>query len=115
MKIKKLYFETLKNGGLTLSKKLKVVEFSRGFQASFKDFENIISIMDFKTFKKCLKFYKKLLKRCKNCFIGLWVENNKIYFDVSKYFYFEGQAVFFGVVNKQKAIFDWSTKESVYL
>lgn len=114
MRFKKLYVETLKNGGLTLSSNLKAVEFSRGFQASFKDFEKVIYI-DFETFKQVLKDYKKLLRRFKNCFIGLWIDEGKIYFDISKYFNFEVHAVFFGVINEQKAIFDWSKKESIYL
>lgn len=111
---RKIYNLTIKNGGLTLSKRLKVVDFSSGYQVSKRYYETKCKIT-FKDFKKFLKVYRKILKQYKNSYIGLWVDNDTLYFDISNYYAFLNAALIFGFVNNQKAIFDWSTNESIYL
>lgn len=111
---RRIYNLTLKNGGLTLSKSLKVVDFSSGYQVSKRYYETKCKIT-FKDFKKFFKVYKKIVKQYKNSYIGLWIDNDTLYFDISNYYAFINSALIFGFVNNQKAIFDWSTKESIYL
>ena len=111
---RRIYNLTLQNGGLTLSKRLKVVDFSSGYQVSKRHYETKCKI-SYKDFKKFFKVYKKIVKGYKNSYIGLWVDNDILYFDISNYYAFINSALIFGFVNNQKAIFDWSTKESIYL
>lgn len=51
----------------------------------------------------------------KDSFIGVWINQDKIYFDYSELIQNKSQAVQFGLNNHQKAIFDCENNKVVYL
>lgn len=117
MKIKKLYNYILKNGGATLSLNNNLVEYESGFQVAFKPYEKIAHIENLKSFKKSFRAYKKQVKKQikKTLNIGLWLENNNLYFDISKNINFLTNALMIAESNEQKSIFKWEDKTCIYL
>ena len=108
--------KTLKNliekQGATLNKDGKAVDFSSGFQVSKKD----CFILELKNINEILKNINGLLKEIRqNEFVGLWVENGKIYIDISIKIDDLKNAVKFGKEKNQLSIFNWSTKNCIYL
>lgn len=58
-----------------------------------------------------------MAKSCYNVFayIGLWVNDFYLYFDLSIYVYDKKTALKIAKNYNQKAIFDWSTKSEIFL
>lgn len=108
--------KTLKNliqkNGATLDKNEKQVNFKNGYQVSKKD----CYILDLTNTKDILNKINGLFKSLKpGEFLGLWVEDNKIYIDISIKINNLKNAINFGKVNNQLSIFDWATKNCIYL
>lgn len=106
--------QIIKNGGATISTKThKQVNFKTGFQVSFKD----CYILELAELDNILNKINKLLtkNKNKNVFVGLWVENNKIYIDLSKTITHKNYALIFGALKNQISIFDWSTRNCIYI
>lgn len=103
-----------KNQGATLTSKLKNAPHKIGFYVSFYGYEKILNITDTKAIKETLKAYKKLSKRI-NAYIGLWIEEDKIYFDLSQYIYTESAAYSVAVAERQKAFYNILENKCVYL
>ena len=108
--------KTLKNfiekQGATLDKSGKAVDFENGFQVSKKD----CFILELKNINKILKSINELLKEIKQGeFVGLWVEDNKIYVDISIKINNLKNALSFGKMQNQLSIFDWKNKNCIYL
>ena len=79
-------------------------------------FENVVAteiILDLKTeFDKIVGFFLTT----KNGDIGLWVDDNKLYIDtLSQWFTVKSTALEIAKNEGQKAIWDWSKKETIYL
>ena len=103
----------IKKGGVTLTSQGLQVNFKKGYQVSFKDcyileVDNIDIIL--KKVNYLLNYYKKI-----NCYIGLWIDSNKIYIDLSKKIDNLKNALNFGKSRQQISIFDWNKKECIYL
>lgn len=109
--MKKAIKQFIENGGATLNKDGKAVEFVNGYQVTTKDglatkAENI---------NKITKKVKQLLADCKyNEFVGLWVDNGICYIDKSEKIKNKAKALRIAKARKQKAIFDWSNQTSIY-
>lgn len=102
----------IENGGATLTKQGKKVNYKKGYQVSKKDcfilnIENVELI--------CEKVNELLQKINKNDFVGLWVDNGKIYIDISIKFNILENALQFGKLNKQLSIFDWKNQTCIFL
>lgn len=107
--IKSIYKLILKNGGFT-----KDLKHNSGYMVSVKKFEKTLKIDDFKTFKKLYKEYVKTAKIL-NAFVGVWVDNNIIYLDISYHFYHYKKAFEYGTQQQQKAIYNIKENKSIYL
>ena len=105
--------EILKNGGATLTKELKALEKNNGYMVSLLGYEKTFTFDQLEDLEQNIKGYQKQLKN--NEYIGLWIDNNIIYLDISKHYIKKEKAKKAGVKNKQLAIFDLKEKKSIYL
>ena len=110
MKLEEIINKIQLNGGITLNKDLKESEEKKGFYVSKIGFEKIINIKDLASY---LSIYKKMI--LKNEYIGLWIDNNKLYIDISKHYKNKKESIKKGVQNKQLAIYDIENNKSIYL
>ena len=110
MKTESIKNELLKNGGLTLTKELEKATEKKGYYVSKIGYEKIIQVEELENY---ILQYKELL--AKNEYIGLWIDNNKIYIDISKHYKDKKQALKIGIKNKQLAIYDIKNDKSIYL
>lgn len=116
MDYSKIIKETLKNNGGSFNvSKSKIKKPLKGFMCSIKDLL-IIDKKDFnvKLLKSLVKQEFNLLKNDKY-FIGTWLENNKIYIDISENFTSKEKALQVAKKNSQIAIFDLNEMKSIYL
>ena len=105
--------EILKSGGATLTKELKALEKNDGYMVSLLGYEKTFKFNQLKELEQEIINYQKKLKV--NEFIGIWVDNNIIYLDVSKYYIKKDKAKKAGIKNKQIAIYDLKENKSIYL
>lgn len=107
--MKKLNIEKIiKNGGATLTRELEEAQDTRRYVVSVYGLEKVFKLNQLEELEKAVLSYAKDIK--KGYYIGLWINDNKIYLDVSTSFDRKNQAMEFGINNKQIAIFD--TKEN---
>ena len=107
--MKKLNIEKIiKNGGATLTRELEEAQDTRRYVVSVYGQEQVFKLNQLEELEKAVLSYAKSIK--KGYYIGLWINDNKIYLDISTSFDRKNQAMEFGVNNKQIAIFD--TKEN---
>lgn len=105
--------EIIKNGGATLDKNFNSIKEKKGFMVSIIGMERTYKKENIKELKEHIKEYQKILKV--NEYIGLWIENDLIYLDISKHYKDKKQAQKVGIKNKQLAIFDLKNNENIYL
>lgn len=104
--------QILNNGGATLNKQQKQVNYKRGYQVSKKD----CYILNIANTNEILQAVNNLQKTiAKNEFVGLWVDNGSVYIDISIKFYILKNALEYGKALNQISIFNWSTKTCIYL
>lgn len=102
----------INNGGATLNKNGVQVNYKKGYQVSKKD----CYILKLNNLQNILQHTKKLLKEInKNEFVGLWVDNNKIYIDISIKIDNKKQAISQGLTLNQISIFNWYNKKCINL
>lgn len=110
--MKKLNIEKIiKNGGATLTRELEEAQDTRRYVVSVYGQEQVFELNQLEELKKAVLSYAKDLK--KGYYIGLWVNDNKVYLDVSTSFNRKNQAMKFGKNNKQIAIFDTKDNKSI--
>jgi len=102
----------IKNGGATLNKQGNAKNYKSGYQVSKKD----LFILDIENIENITTIINNTLNNMQNDeFLGLWVDNNKVYIDLSIKISNLQKAVNFGKKLKQISIFEWSTKNCIYL
>lgn len=102
----------IKNGGATLNKQGIAKNYKNGYQVSKKD----LFILDIDNIDNLTTTINNTLNNMQNDeFCGLWVDNNKIYIDLSIKINNLQKAINFGKKLKQISIFEWSTKNCIYL
>lgn len=113
--IKTIYQTTIKTGGASFN--IDGVAPMSGFMVATIGAEKVINAKDFnkRVLKKFVKKHIKELKKDSSLCVGTWKDNNKIYLDLSNNILDKTKAVSQGIKNKQLAIFDLSTFDSLYL
>lgn len=101
----------IKDGGATLTPNGSPVLYKRGYQVSKKDC--YILTLNRRQIASAFDSVKKLCKRS-DC-VGLWIDGDKIYIDISEHINSKKQAIEQGRKNKQISIFDWATGDCIYL
>ena len=104
MKLKNI----IANNGATIGKKDEI-SFTSGYQVSKKD---LSVIPTYKLRKKDLLAILETLKTRE--YLGVWIDNNKAYIDISEHRLSLDQALSLGKKRNQISIFDWSTKDCIY-
>lgn len=107
--------EIIKNGGATLDKKLENANNNSGYMVSIYGQETKLDIQNVEEIKKAILQKQKIVKNYNNLFIGLWIDKNDIYIDISINIIDKTEALEFGKKNKQLAIYDSKNNDSIYL
>lgn len=108
-----IYLDTLKNAGGSFSINKQVA--SKGYMVVFKNLIEI-PIKDFSIElieKLITENYRVLNKH--NVFFGTWIDNNKVYIDLSKNYKYKNSCVKFAKKFKELAIFDLENFTSVFI
>ena len=105
----------IKNGGETLTKELKKAELKRGYMVSLEGTETQTRGNDYEAIQKAIEEKQEIIKGKNNMYIGLWLDNNIMYIDVSINIIDKVEALEFGKRNKQLAIYDLVNNDSIYL
>ncbi len=107
------------NGGITLNADGTVFSPEQGFSVAYskgweKQFDNVSDALlaYIEHYKTNASVFNKVGTNIK---VGLWVDNGVIYLDLSEYVPELGKAKFLAKKRKQLAIFDFQTKQSIYL
>ena len=98
-------------GGITLSKQGKVITLNSGFMVSIKEHEKVLTISKLNT--RILNKYLKLAIS-KDGFVGLWLDNGKLYLDISKNIINKQVAIAYAIEQEQLAIFDNFNRVCIY-
>lgn len=116
---KKMKIEDIKriieNGGETLTKELKKASIKGGFMVSLEGTETQTQGDDYQAIKKAIEEKQEIIKDNNNLYIGLWLDNNVMYIDISININDKVEALEFGKHNKQLAIYDIVNNDSIYL
>lgn len=107
--------EIIKDGGATLDYNYNNFESKRGYIVSLKGQEVKIDKNDIQEIKKEIEKKREFIKDKKGLFIGLWVEDDIIYIDVSIHIINYLKALEVARKNDQKAIYDLKNNDSIYL
>lgn len=113
--IKNIISKGLKNGGFTIDKELKDINEKNGFMVSIIGFEKTYTINDLEKLGEDIKTYQNIIATKKNYYIGLWIDQDIIYLDISKHYKDKQNAIEAGIENNQMAIWDIKKGESIDL
>lgn len=114
--LKEIIKKGISNGGFTKNAYMEDISEKKGYIVSIEGFEKIYNInADIAEIEKDVIEYINIIKNKKHLYIGLWVDNDKIYLDLSKHYKNKEKAILNGINNKQLAIFDITKDESIPL
>lgn len=100
----------IRSNGATLNSNGDSVNFAKGFQVSKKD----CYILKVSNINKILTAVNKLLNGIKKGeFVGLWVDDGKIYIDISERIKNLKKALAIGKARHQISIFNWADKTCI--
>ena len=105
----------IENKGETLNKELKKADLKKGYMISLEGTETQTQGDDYQAIKKAIKEKQEIIKDKDNLYIGLWLDNNIMYIDISINIQDKTEALEFGKYNKQLAIYDLINNDSIYL
>lgn len=105
----------VENKGKTLNKELKKAELKRGYMVSLEGAETRTKGDDYQAIIKAIEDKQKIIKDKNNMFIGLWLDNDIMYIDISINISDKVEALEFAKYNKQLAIYDLINNDSIYL
>jgi hypothetical protein len=99
----------LKNGGATINKNGVRIKMKSGYQVSIHD----IAILPVEQFNKYI--LKELITRLssKGEYLGVWVDDNKVYIDISRRIPTKAKAVEEGKRLNQISILKWKNMECI--
>jgi|GEM_PF-2510348 hypothetical protein len=105
----------IENKGETLTKELKKAELKRGYMVSLEGTETQTKGDDYQAIIKAIEEKQAIIKDKNNMHIGLWLDNNIMYIDISINIQDKTEALEFAKYNKQLAIYDLKNNDSIYL
>ena len=114
--LKEIIKQGIKHGGFTKNEYLQDITEKKGYIISIEGYEKIYQMTsDISEIEKDIIDYINIIKNKKHLYIGLWVDDDKIYLDISKHYKSKEKAVLNGINNKQIAIYDVANKKSLPL
>ena len=100
------------NGGATINARGRSVSYKTGYQVSNKD----CYILNSNNINDIINAINDLRRTVAPAdFIGIWVDNGKVYIDLSTRIVDRAEAIFWGKMLKQKAIYDWQNQNCITL
>lgn len=105
----------IENKGETLTKELKKAELKRGYVVSLEGTETQTKGDDYQAIIKAIEEQQAIIKDKNNMYIGLWLDSNIMYIDISINISDKVEALEFAKYNKQLAIYDLKNNNSIYL
>ena len=105
----------INNGGATLDYNLNNFNNDNGFMVSIKGQEMKIDKNDIKGIQREIEKKREFIGNKKGLFVGLWLDNDVIYVDVSIHIIDYLEALEVARDNDQKAIYDLKNNDSIYL
>ena len=114
METKKI-MEIIKNEGATLDYNYNSFNSNIGFMVSLKGQEVKVNKNDIENIKKEVDKKREFIKDKKGLFIGLWLEDDILYIDISVHIINYLKALEVARNNEQKAIYDLKNSNSIYL
>lgn len=105
----------IENKGETLTKELKKADINGGFMVSLEGTETQTKGDDYQAIKKAIEEKQEIIKDNNDLYIGLWLDNNIMYIDISINIQDKTEALEFAKYNKQLAIYDIINNNSIYL
>lgn len=105
----------IENKGETLNKELKKADLKKGFMVSLEGTETQTQGDDYQAINQAIKEKQEIIKDSNNMYIGLWLDNNIMYIDISINISDKVEALEFAKYNKQLAIYDIINNDSIYL
>ncbi|MCI7555073.1 MAG: hypothetical protein MST00_06550 [Tenericutes bacterium] len=105
----------IENKGETLTKDLKKADLKKGFMVSLEGTESQVQDTDYKAINQAIADKKEIIKDRDNLYIGLWLDNNIMYIDISINIQDKTEALEFAKYNRQLAIYDLASNDSIYL
>lgn len=105
----------IENKGETLTKELKKAELKRGYVVSLEGTETQTKGDDYQAIIKAIEEKQAIIKDKNNMYIGLWLDSNIMYIDISINISDKVEALEFAKYNKQLAIYDLKNNNSIYL
>lgn len=107
--------EIIENKGATLDKDLKDFKSDKGFMVSLKGQEVKVNKNDIQGIKREIEEKREFIGNKKGLFIGLWLDNEIMFIDVSIHIIDYLKALEVARNNDQKAIYDLKNNNSIYL
>lgn len=111
----KKIMEIIENKGATLDKNYNNFSSSEGFMVSIKGQEIQVNKDDIQGIKKEIEKKREFIGNKKGLYIGLWLDNDIIYVDVSIHIIDYLKALEIARKNDQLAIYDLKNNDSIYL
>ena len=111
----KKIIEIIENKGATLDYNYNNFNSDKGFMVSIKGQEVKVNKNDIEEIKKEIEKKREFIGNKKGLYIGLWLDNEIMYVDVSIHIIDYMEALEVARNNDQLAIFDLQKKDSVYL
>jgi hypothetical protein len=105
----------IENKGETLTKELKKAELKMGYMVSLEGTETQTKGDDYQAIIKAIEEKQAIIKDKNNMYIGLWLDSNIMYIDISVNIIDKVETLEFGKYNKQLAIYDLKNNDSIYL
>lgn len=105
----------VENKGATLTRELQQAEIKKGYIVSLEGAETQAKGDDYQAINQAIKEKQEIIKDNNNMFIGLWLDNNIMYIDISINIIDKMEALEFAKYNKQLAIYDITNNDSIYL
>lgn len=112
---KEKIIEIIENKGATLDKNYNNFSSNNGFMVSLQGQEIKVDKNDIQGIKREIEKKREFIKDKKGLYIGLWLEGDIMFVDVSIHIVNYLRALEIGRNNKQKAIFDLKNNDSIYL
>lgn len=111
----KMIKEILKNGGATLDYNYNNFNASIGYMVSLRGQEKKVNKNNIEEIKKEIEKKRDFIKDKKGLYIGLWVDNDIMFIDVSTHIIDYLEALEIARNNEQLAIYDLKNDKSIYL
>ena len=111
----KRIMEIIENKGATLDCNYNNFSSNVGFMVSLKGQEVKVDKNDIKRIKREIEEKRKFIQNKKGLYVGLWLEDDILYIDVSVHIVNYLKALEVARNNDQKAIYDLKNNDSIYL